>query len=118
MRYQGNGTEFQFSCYQTYPLTSTPSQVPFFTFLPGKVICYFGLFNQTVSTPIQNQIKLNPPIARNIISVNLTGSNNTNSASSVTLITNTDGITTALQLSTSNINVAPATQYYIVLANI
>lgn len=117
MRYQGNGTEFQFSCYQIYPLTPTDSQTPFFAFLPGKVICYFGLFNQTVSVPIQNQILLNPPIARNIISVNLTGVNNTNPASSVTLVTN-NKITTALTLSTAVASVAPATQYYVILANI
>lgn len=118
MRNQGNGTEYQFSCYQIYPLNETTSQVPFFTFLPGRIICYFGVFNQTVSVPIQNQILLNPPIARNIISVNLTGANNTNPASSVTLVTNTSGITTALTLSTAVASVAPASQYYVILANI
>ena len=118
MRNQGNGTEYEFTCYQIYPITPTASQVPFFTFLPGKVICYFGLFNQTVSTPLQKNITLIPPIARNIISVNLTGANNTNSASSVTLVTNTKGIITDLTLSTAVASVAPATQYYTVLANI
>lgn len=120
MRYQGNGTEFQFSCYQIYPLIATASQVPFFTFLPGKIMCYFGLFNQTVSTPLQNKIFLNPPIARNIISVNLTpaGGGQSTASSSVTLVTNTNGITTALQLPSPIPSVAPATQYYLVLANI
>ncbi len=118
MRNQGNGTEYEFSCYQIYPITPTASQVPFFTFLPGKVICYFGLFNQTVSTPLQKNITLTPPIARNIISVNLTGANNTNAASSVTLVTNTNAIITDLTLSTAVASVAPATQYYTVLANI
>ena len=42
MRHQ-DGTEFQFSNYQIYPLMETPSQRGFFTFLPGKVICYFGI---------------------------------------------------------------------------
>jgi hypothetical protein len=117
MRYQGNGTEFQFSCYQIYPISSTALQVPFFTFLPGKVICYFGLFNQTVSTPIQNQIILTPPIARNIISIDLTPVQ-TGTPSSVTLVTNKNRITTALTLSSPIPSVAPQSQYYVVLANI
>jgi glutathionylspermidine synthase len=66
MRYAGNGTEFQFTNYQIYSLTDTT----FFSFLPGKLICYFGLFNPSSST--KNSIFLNPPVARNLLSVNLT----------------------------------------------
>lgn len=62
-RYQGNGQEFQYSNYQIYPVIAQNGQIPFFTFLPGGLLLYFGSF----STLTNNKLKLFPPIAKNII---------------------------------------------------
>jgi hypothetical protein len=42
MRYQGNGKEFQLTEYQIYAIPVTTQQEAYFTFLPGKLIVYFG----------------------------------------------------------------------------
>jgi hypothetical protein len=66
-----NGTEIQFSCYQIYSLPAVPSQTQFFTFLPGKVIVYFGLLN-TFALPAGTPPALYfaPFVSKNIITVN------------------------------------------------
>lgn len=109
MRFQGNGTEFQYTNYQIYPLTIPNS---YFTFLPGKIICYFGLLNAGPGK--FKNLPLNPPIAKNIMSANFT---NTialtfgGTASYTPIIQN--GIITSLNL-TANNNIV----YYLVMANI
>jgi hypothetical protein len=61
LRYQANGTEFQFTNYQIYAISPTT----FFTFLPGKIIVYFGSFTQLPS----NVLPLFPAIAKNIMAM-------------------------------------------------
>lgn len=69
LRYQGNGQEFQLSCYQIYSLTQFAGVFnPFITFLPGRVLVYFGFINAPAKS---NTLELYPPIAKNIISVSL-----------------------------------------------
>lgn len=65
LRYQGNGTVFQFSNYQLYPLIQTPEHTQFFTFLPGNILVYFGTFTSLPS----NQLTLLPSVAKNIMTV-------------------------------------------------
>jgi len=67
LRYQNNGQEFQFTNYQIYALNATAIQTSFFTFLPGKILIYFG---QCINLGKQKGIlNLTPPIATNVISV-------------------------------------------------
>lgn len=70
IRNPANGVEYQFTNYQIYSLSATnPNQ--YFTFLPGKILCYFGLFTPNNPGPIK-LFTLNPAIAKNILSVNFT----------------------------------------------
>jgi hypothetical protein len=73
LRYQGNKNEFQLSAYQIYPLSvlTNPGivQTPFFSFLPGKVLVYFGTIQCTLSMS-GVPLYLRPPIATNIITMN------------------------------------------------
>lgn len=68
LRYQGNQKEFQFTNYQLYSLPAIGNQIPFFTFLPGKIIMYFGFVN-----PLSNigTIDLTPKVSINICGVNI-----------------------------------------------
>lgn len=68
IRYQGNGQEFQYTCYQIYSLTPANGQTPFFTFLPGKILVYFGSFT---SLQAGNILKLSPAVGVNLITVSL-----------------------------------------------
>lgn len=69
MRYKNNGKEFQLTEYQIYSIVPTDKQEAYFTFLPGKIIVYFGrLFSRnTNSFPLD----INPPISKNISGFNL-----------------------------------------------
>ena len=74
MNIQGN--EFQYTNYQIYSLTDQTNA--YFTFLPGRLIIYFGMM--TLPPPSQRGpnptpvLKLNPQIAKNIVSANFTPS--------------------------------------------
>ena len=111
MRYAGNGTEFQFTNYQIYKVTD----IAFFTFLPGGIICYFGLFTPTQTIRPIKPLDLFPPVAKNIFSVNFT--------STVPVLGS--GVTYSLSSQANRVNVYvignPATvnpHYYTILANI
>ncbi len=72
MRYQGNGPEFQYTNYQLYSLPPDPFTARFFTFLPGKLLVYFGsILNIKFGTPDSPfSYQLFPAIAKNIITMN------------------------------------------------
>jgi hypothetical protein len=65
LKYGATGQVFQYTCYQIYALPQTATQTQFFTFLPGKVLLYFGTF---VTLP-NNRLTLLPPVAKKIITV-------------------------------------------------
>ena len=65
------GVEYQYTTYQIYQLLPVNGQTAYFTFLPGNVIVYFGLTANGFETA-----NLLPPIAKNIITVNITTNNN------------------------------------------
>jgi hypothetical protein len=68
MRYQGNTKDVQITNYQLYELNQVAGRAQFFTVLPGKIMIYYGI----VFIPGYPFIlDLEPPIAKNIISVNL-----------------------------------------------
>jgi hypothetical protein len=118
MRYQGNGTEFQFTNYQIYSLVQPINQTAFFTFLPGRILVYFGTFANLPS----NILNLNPPIATKIMSVSFCP---TSAASlprqgykpNIRLIQNPQGYFTGMTVLPSTIFGIPPC-YYIVLANV
>jgi hypothetical protein len=90
LRYQGNGVEFQYTNYQLYSIPNFIGQTTNFTFLPGRVIVYFGALFQ----PNVKQIFLYPQIARKIISISLVSSGPIASKVSVALVTSPTGIIT------------------------
>jgi len=117
MRFQGNGTEFQFTNYQIYPLSQVDT---YFTFLPGKIICFFGIFDYATAPngallPGGIQLKrlnLLPAISRNIMSVNFTNIANPGGATpSFDLIMQNQFIIALQPRSIRNL-------YYMVLANV
>jgi len=67
--YPGNTPVVQFTNYQIYSLKDTLQQISFFTFLPGGLLIYFGIFVTFGND--KNTLFLNPPISRNIVSINL-----------------------------------------------
>lgn len=73
-RYQGNGTVFQLTNYQIYSIPSTGPQRSYFTFLPGKILVYFGDFTNLHN----NVLQLTPPIAKKIISAGMCPSSDFN----------------------------------------
>ena len=73
MRYPNNGKEIQLTQYQIYPLPENflgdvLYQIPYFTFLPGGIIVYFGKIIPTATT---FYISLSPTICTNIMGINL-----------------------------------------------
>jgi len=127
LRYQGNQPEFQLSAYQIYSLATLTgngiTQVQFFTFLPGKVLLYFGTINCTLPFFATLPLYLKPPIAKNIITANFT------------LLGTTPGYPPTISIKTANENgfyeaiyllnasvfpeiIGNQTFFYVVLANI
>ncbi len=71
MRYQGNGKEFQLTEYQIYAIPATSKQESYFTFLPGKIIVYFGrVFSKGTKS---FNIDINPAPRSNLSGLNLGG---------------------------------------------
>lgn len=71
LRYQGNGQEFAYTCYQIYGITPeypNKGQFSYFTFLPGEILMYFGSFIPASKQSIY-KLGLFPPIAKKIISI-------------------------------------------------
>lgn len=64
MRQEGNQAEFQYTCYQIYPVQTTSDRTAYFTFLPGNLIVYFGTVTNAAN---QTVIDLIPAISKNII---------------------------------------------------
>lgn len=124
MRFQNNGTEFQFTNYQIY----TVNDNSFFTFIPGKVIVYFGTLNPPRPGNFINGIlELVPPVARNIFSVTantrITATTTRNRYKPlVDLVASSDGIfrkvtfTTAFRIDPDTPPLLPLD--YIIMANI
>ncbi len=70
--FPGNSPVLQFTNYQIYSVLPTQRQTTYFTFLPGKLLVYFGTFITNGTGGIQaNILVLNPPVSKNIVSVNL-----------------------------------------------
>lgn len=120
-RYQGSGQEFQFTNYQLFKLQAKKNFTAFFTFLPGRIIVYFGSFPSI--TGIASQIvKLEPQIATNIIGITVCANGQTatrkdpQAQTQVHVIDPIKGIYTELQF---NLAIGGGVQgcFYMVVAN-
>lgn len=131
LRYQGNGQEFAYTCYQIYglqPITDQKApqanQTPFFTFLPGRILLYFGTYQNTSTSSKDNiNLKLYPPIATKIISVGASPSFTNNTTffykPQIALVQNKDGFFDNITiLPAANDGKALSPGFYMVLANI
>jgi hypothetical protein len=119
MQFQGNQTEFQYTNYQIYSINATSTQTSYFTFLPGRILIYFGMMTPSSTT---FKLLLNPQIAKNIISANFCpigpASSITNYPPNVVAESGIPNIYTALICTSSFLiqNVPPC--YYFVMANV
>jgi hypothetical protein len=70
LRYEKNQDEFQLTAYQIYALKSSLTQTPYFTFLPGNVLMYFGTISGRFRGGNPTILPLKPEVAKNIIGMN------------------------------------------------
>lgn len=126
LKYQGTEEEFQFSCYQIYSVEPVPlpfggTQTIYFTFLPGRVLLYFGVYGAAIGrSPFTQQITLIPPVAKEIITMDFCATTTTPSLKPiVTLQVEDNGIISKINLSSASVltSVSGFTQY-MVLAKI
>jgi hypothetical protein len=122
IRFQENGKEVQLTNYQNYPLefiyqNNVLVQTPYFTFLPGGIIVYFGLV-----FPNKNAfaLRLEPAIATNIFGVNLGVYGNYPSTfpSTVSLTVNPQGKYDNVILTNSYTEATPPPQAYIIYGSL
>lgn len=130
IKYQGNVPEFQLSAYQIYGLNVLNEngviQTQYFTFLPGKILVYFG----TIKCNLPNlggttaPLYLRPSIAINILTMNFCALGTIVSYPPVVSIKTANGNgfydTLYLQNGATNLSGAPTnlTYFYVILANI
>ena len=124
MKYQGTTEEFQFSCYQIYSIP--PIELPFsgtqtiyFTFLPGRVLLYFGV-NSNGAGFVANSITLLPPVAVDVICMDFCTSGTTPALKPiVTLVKENNGIISKINLiAPSSLTGVPGPIQYLVMAKI
>lgn len=111
MRYQSNGKEFQITEYQIYTIVPTNKQESYFSFLPGKIIVYFG---KVIGGQNQVEIYINPP-ASSISGVNLGGIATVSQQPNVVPVANIEGKISILKL--NSIDPIPD-QFYLFFGNL
>ncbi len=120
LRYQGNEPDFQFSTYQIYsqkPIDTGfgGTQTRYFSFLPGRILLYFG--EMSGGAPPNAQVLLSPPIATEIITLNMCG--NTGLPPTVTIQKETNGKIFRINLfGAAGSFSLPLVRYYFVVAKI
>jgi hypothetical protein len=116
IRYQGNGQEFQYTNYQIYSIQPTPSQTSYFTFLPGRILIYFGTFQNLPN----NILSLFPPVATNIISVSTCPSGSATLKARADPIEPSGGFITGLlmRIGLGFFNQPAPNSFYLIMANI
>lgn len=113
LTFPSNTPVVQWTNYQIYEL-KTPDT--YFTFLPGGIIVYFGSFTPS-KKPLSLTFNLNPPVAKNIISIQLcTKGTSPQPTPSAVLEAEQDGFIKSITLGYGGItDVFPIS--YIVMAN-
>ncbi len=119
MRYQGNGEDFQYTNYQIYKPIDYPWRISYFTFLPGKLLVYFGTFipSKYPAGFGDPAIVLEPFVSKNIFSFNMSPIGTTTTVNpQITLIKNENAnIIRAIGFTQFNKNLD---YYYMVVSNI
>lgn len=115
--YPGNSPVVQFTNYQLYTVASTDTQTTYFTFLPGKILVYFGSAGPSKKNEYLS-IFLNPPVCRNIISINFCTKGSTPQYTSGTIITVPDANGIIKEIKTIGQINTPLSINYVVIANI
>lgn len=117
LEYQGQGQELQYTNYQIYKPENNDFQIKYFTFLPGKILVYFGTFSSTL---VANVLDLFPYIARNIVYISLCPIGTTPTFKpSAQLEATKDGIYQGIKFTSSTaFNAAPPPCFYMVMANV
>lgn len=118
-RYQGNQKEFQFTNYQIYALPPTKDLQQFFTFLPGRLIVYFGSFTGLVGpTRGALTLELQPAIAKNIIGMTFCPRFTIAFPPSVRILPEEEGFIKKIDIfHSSGSELAPPDSFYIIVAN-
>ncbi len=116
LRYQGNGTEVQITNYQIYRPSQVAGQESYFTFLPGKILIYFGTVTPS-ATANGNSLTFWPAITKNVIGVNFCAKGSTpNVSPSVQLDPAVNGFYSVFRM--EFIRQAATSYYYMVVGNI
>ena len=115
LNFPGPATDIQYTLYQIYPLEQTPTQTSYFSFLPGRLMVFFGWVQTSGS---QTTVYLNPPIAKNIIIADCCPYNAYGNKPVVTLPSkNGNGFYTSFYLNKSK-NPTASQHNFFVLANV
>lgn len=119
MRFQGDQPEFQLTNYQIY----TVGGASYFTFLPGRILVYFGQFDGVLNFQTPILLNLVPPVAKNIISVNMTVAGVLDYESPRITLTAPDSTTKIIKTinvyASTGVQIAPkVTINYVIMANI
>jgi len=125
LKYQGTAEEFQFSCYQIYSVDPIPIpiggfQTLYFTFLPGRIILYFGTYGASISRFVPSELTLIPPVAKEIMTMDFCASGTTPSLKPIVFIPATDDdiISKIILNSASNLSTVTGNSQYMVMAKI
>lgn len=95
LTFPANTPVVQWTNYQIYELKEPDT---YFTFLPGGILVYFGSFTPT-SKPFNATFYLNPPIAKNVISIQIcTKGTNPQATPSAVMNADQDGIIKSITL--------------------
>jgi len=114
LRYQENGTEVQITNYQIYGPVQLAGQSIYMTFLPGKLLVLFGAFYPP-NLPDGKSIQLSPYIMKNIMALNVCGSDFVGRAlPTYKVIQNLPGINTSVQF----FQLSPIGYFYFCVGNI
>jgi len=118
-RYQGNpGQEFQFTNYQIYSLPPEKGLNQYFTFLPGRLIVYFGDFKgATKQNPGTITLELNPGIAKKIIGMTFCPNITIANSPSVRVLPEENGFFKKIDVfSSTGFELGPPDSFYIIVA--
>ncbi len=122
LRYQNNGQEFQYTNYQIYALNPTAIQTSYFTFLPGRILLYFGQFVNLGKQ--KGVLNLTPAVSTNVTSVSICpigAAFKDAQKPSIGYIATDKGIYTGIEIkigSTSNTGTINSPYFYLVTANV
>ncbi len=116
LQYQGQGQEIQYTNYQIYKPENNDFQTKYFTFLPGKLIMYFGSISPTEQA---NIVDLSPYVSKHIMSISLCPIGSIPFYKPTTeILSPINGIIQGIKLSSPTFVIPLLPQFYCVVANV